>query len=229
MESQSISIIIPTLNEAGYIDKTCEHLKELFSNTELIIVDGGSSDDTLTRGSRYGRVIRSPRGRAIQMNTGAREATGEILWFLHADCLPHPESINKIRETVSPDRVIAGAFEYRLDGDGSIYRISEYLSNLKNRFLNLIYGDMGIFVDAQIFRQVGGFREIPIMEDMDFCKRVKRVGNIAILPYCIMTSARRWKKEGPVINIIRNWFLQLGWALGVSPLYLIRWYPTDGK
>ena len=229
MQSQTITIIIPTLNESGYIDKTCKHLKKMDSNIELIIVDGGSSDDTMALGSRHGRVISSKRGRAIQMNAGALKATGKILWFLHADCLPHPESIHKIKEVVSAEGVIAGAFEYLLDGNGSLYRISEYLSNRKNRFLNLIYGDMGIFVDAQIFKQLGGFREIPIMEDMDFCKRIKKVGKIVILPYCILTSARRWKKEGPFKNIIRNWALQLGWALGVSPLYLVRWYPTDGK
>jgi rSAM/selenodomain-associated transferase 2 len=217
------------LNEAGFIEKTCQHLMDMSTTAELIIVDGGSTDDTVTLGSHYGKVITSPRGRAIQMNSGARHATGEVYWFLHADCLPHPESVKKIQETVEADQVIAGAFEYRLDAEGSLYRISEYLSNRKNRILKLIYGDMGIFVKAPVFSQMGGFREIPIMEDIDFCKRIKPFGKIVILPYPMMTSARRWKQEGPVRNFLRNWMLQLGWAIGVSPKYLAKWYPADIK
>jgi rSAM/selenodomain-associated transferase 2 len=229
MNRPAVTIIIPTLNEAGFIGRTCRHLAEMGFDSELLIVDGGSNDDTVKQASAYGRIIHSPTGRAIQLNKGASVASGEIFWFLHADCLPHEDSLQKIEETLAFNGIVAGAFEYRLDADGALYRIAEHLSNRKNRTLNLMFGDMGIFVKKAIFEQMDGFREIPLMEDLDFCKRIKSFGKITILPYPIMTSARRWKKEGPVKNFVRNWFLQLAWAMGVSPFYLAKWYPIDVK
>jgi rSAM/selenodomain-associated transferase 2 len=229
MNSWKISIIIPVLNESEYLAKTCVALQKSECSCEIIIVDGGSIDGTPELGSKYGIIISSPRGRSAQMNAGASKATGDILWFLHADCIPHVDSLSAIKQIMQNKEVIGGAFEYRMDGDGIIYRIAESLSNLKNKRFLLLYGDMGIFTRASTFRQLRGFREIPIMEDLDFGQRLKKLGKIVILPLPIMTSARRWKKEGPVKNFSRNWLLQLGWAFGISADYLAKWYPFDVK
>ena len=229
MNSCKISIIIPVLNEAEYLDKTCEKLQKSGSGNEIIIVDGGSTDGTPELGKKYGTVISSPRGRSVQMNAGASMATGDILWFLHADCIPHTDSLKTIKQLMQNKEVTGGAFVYRLDGKGVVYRISESLSNLKNKSFLLLYGDMGIFTRVSAFRKLNGFREIPIMEDLDFGQRLKKLGKIVILPLPIVTSARRWKTEGPVKNFSRNWILQLGWALGISPDYLAKWYPFDVK
>jgi rSAM/selenodomain-associated transferase 2 len=229
MNSCKISIIIPVLNESEYLAQTCEALQESGSGCEIIIVDGGSIDGTPELGSKYGIIISAPQGRSAQMNAGASKATGDILWFLHADCIPHVDSLRAIKQIMQNNKVIGGAFEYRLDGNGIFYRIAESLSNLKNKRFLLLYGDMGIFTRASAFRQLSGFQDIPIMEDLDFGQRLKKLGKIVILPLPIMTSARRWKKEGAVKNFSRNWLLQLGWACGISPDYLAKWYPINVK
>jgi glycosyltransferase involved in cell wall biosynthesis len=158
------------------------------------------------------------------MNAGANVALGDVLWFLHADCQPHPDSIRAIRQALEDRAIVGGGFEYNLDHHGLFFRLTEVTSNLKNRLLKLLYGDMGIFVRRDIFRRMGGYRDIPLMEDMDFCKRLKRFGKIVILPQRIETSARRWVEEGIIAYLLRTQLLKIGWALGVAPDNLARWY-----
>ncbi len=191
---------------------------------EIIVVDGGSTDGTIEIAAAHVRVYKAPRGRGIQMNTGTRFARGDVYWFIHADCFPHSNSLNAILQTLKNRHIAGGGFEYILDSPGWIYRISEILSNRKNRKLNWLFGDMGIFVRKEVFDQMGGFRSYEVLEDMDFCKRLKNHGMITILPLPMTTSARRWKQEGPVKNITRNWFLQFAWSLGISPTWLAKWY-----
>lgn len=219
-----ISIIIPVLNEAQIIQNICEKIHEMGNYRELLVVDGGSYDETCQLATPYASVLSSRQGRAIQMNTGARNAQGNILWFLHADCIPHPNSIDAILNAIQNLQIAGGAFSYHLDADGLIYRLSEGLSNYKNRIFNVFYGDMGIFIRKNIFQKMGGYQEIPLMEDIDLCLRLKKMGKTIILPQRILTSARRWKDEGPLKNIIRNWLLQLGWISGISPHFLIKYY-----
>ncbi|GAB4372909.1 MAG: TIGR04283 family arsenosugar biosynthesis glycosyltransferase [Calditrichia bacterium] len=219
-----ISIIIPTLNESQTIGDLVNYLHHLDSTTEIIVVDGNSQDDTFSRIPAIAKKIRAPRGRALQMNAGAARACGNVLWFLHADCRPHPYSLPAIKKVLGNSSVVGGAFEYRHDCSTLLYRVSDYLSNRKNQLFELIYGDMGIFVRRTTFEKIGRFAEIPIMEDMDFCQRLKREGKIVILPWCMMTSSRRWIKEGPLKNILRNWLLQIGWKMGFHPATLARYY-----
>lgn len=227
IKNNNISIIIPTLNEAKNIRNTCANVRQIGHTGELIIVDGGSTDHTPQLALPFGKVITSQRGRAVQMNTAAKLAKGEILWFLHADCNPHPRSLEAIQTALRNNSVVGGAFIYILDEPGMIYRLSEFLSNHKNRILSIFYGEMGIFVRKTAFERLGGYLEIPIMEDIDFCLRLKKIGSVAILPQHILVSARRWKKEGVAKNIIRNWLLQIGWRLGISPQSLVKFYPLN--
>ena len=221
---KSISVIIPTLNESENIERVLGHLQKIDNTLELIVVDGGSTDETVTRAKKYAKVVQSIRGRGAQMNAGGKSAKGDILWFIHADCFPHQDSVNAIVNTLSIDKIVGGAFEYNLDGKGFLYRWSEINSNFKNRVFKLCCGDMGIFVKKDVFEQMEGYKKIPIMEDMDFCKRLKKMGDIVILPQRISTSTRRWEDEGKIKNLIRNWLLQIGWTFGINPKILARWY-----
>jgi rSAM/selenodomain-associated transferase 2 len=224
-----ISIIIPTLNEEERIGSLLKHIRSFAPNVEIIVVDGGSRDRTVARSGRATRVVQSARGRAAQMNAGARMASGDVLWFIHADCVPHRDSITAIRIALKDSCVRGGGFEFALDSPGLFFRLVERLSNLKNRLAGMVYGDMGIFIRADVFRSLGGFADLPLMEDMDICRRLKRKGKIAILPQRISTSARRWIGEGAVRNLVRNWCLQIAWVLGASPATLARYYhTTDG-
>jgi rSAM/selenodomain-associated transferase 2 len=220
----TISIIIPTLNEVERIGPLLEYVRTAAGDVEVIVVDGGSRDGTLDRVGTAARVVASPRGRAVQMNAGARVASGDVLWFVHADCRPHPGSIAAMRQALLDPDVVGGAFEYSLDVSRRFFRLVEAASNLKNRLAGLAYGDMGVFVRADAFRDLGGFREWPIMEDLDLCRRMKRVGKVAILPQRISTSTKRWTEEGILYNIVRNWCLQVAWLLGASPTALARFY-----
>jgi rSAM/selenodomain-associated transferase 2 len=220
----SISIIIPTLNEGDMIGELLGYLHHLEHSVEIIVVDAGSSDDTIDRAKSMATIVHSPRGRGLQMNNGARFASGDILWFLHADCRPHPDSLRAMGEALTDPAIVGGAFEYNLDHPGFFFRLTEMASNAKNHLLRLVYGDMGIFVRRTVFESLGGYKEIPVMEDMDFCKRLKRQGDIVILPYRINTSARRWMEEGIIKTWFRGYILQLAWVLGVSPDRLAKWY-----
>jgi rSAM/selenodomain-associated transferase 2 len=224
MERLSISAIIPTLNEQGNIKSLLDYLRQLDPTLELIIADGGSSDETVSLAEGLSRVVHATRGRGAQMNAGANIATGEVLWFLHADCRPHPDSIHAIQLALADEAVAGGGFEYNLYHPAFRFRVIEYLSNRKNRLLQWLFGDMGIFVRREIFKKMGGYKEIPLMEDMDFSKRLKQHGKIEILPQRTNTSARRWIEEGYILNSLLSWILQSAWALGASPDILARFY-----
>ncbi len=220
----AISVIIPTLNEEENIQSLLKYLKQLDNRLQLIVVDANSEDNTVAATQKLSQVVRSSRGRGVQMNKGANIAKGDILWFLHADCRPHPDSIQAMKRAFADENIVGGGFEYNLNHPGFRFRLVEFLSNRKNRMLQWLFGDMGIFIRREIFEQMGGYQEIPLMEDMDFSKRLKKHGKIAILPQRMNTSARRWIEEGYIFNSIRSWALQSAWTLGVSPYTLKKWY-----
>jgi len=224
MKRLSISVIIPTLNERENIETLLNYLHRLDNELELIVADAGSVDKTVEKARNMSKVIHSARGRGVQMNEGAKAATGDIIWFIHADCRPHPASIDAMMQALANENVVGGGFEYRLNQSGFKFRLAENLSNYKNRLLKLLFGDMGIFVRRKIFEKMGGYKDIPLMEDMDFSKRLKKHGKIVILPQHMNTSARRWIEEGFVLHSIRSWTFQSIWAFGVSPFFLAKWY-----
>lgn len=220
----NLSIIIPTRNESESIPALLKYLGSIAPEAERIVADGGSTDDTAELAAGEACVVHAATGRGIQMNAGARRARGSVLWFLHADCRPHPASVARMVAALEDPGVVGGAFEYALDHPHFYFRAVEFLSNRKNRLLKLFYGDMGIFVRKGVFEALGGYAEIPLMEDMDFCRRLKKRGRVTVLPCRMRTSARRWEQEGLVKTAVRNWALQIAWALGVSPEILSRYY-----
>ncbi|UCE04656.1 MAG: hypothetical protein JSW07_13640 [bacterium] len=138
------------------------------------------------------------------MNVGAKVATGDVFWFIYADCRPHSDSIDAMRKALMNENIVSDAFMYRLNHPGFKYRLAQTLSNYKNRLLHLLFGNMGICVRRNIFQKMGGYKEIPLMEDMDFCKRFKQYDKIVTLPQKMTSYARRWIEEGYVLNSLRR-------------------------
>jgi rSAM/selenodomain-associated transferase 2 len=221
-----ISIIIPALNEASGIERTIASTLASV-NTEVIVVDGGSSDDTLSLAQNMGaKAIASPAGRAHQMNLGARAATGDILLFLHADtCLP-PGFDALVRAALRSDRrrAIAGAFALKIDGVSPQLRWVEWGVRWRSRVLQMPYGDQAIFLRADTFHKIDGFPALPIMEDFELVRRLRRLGKIAIVSAPVVTSARRWLQRGVFSTTVINQMVILGYFLGVDQERLKQFY-----
>ncbi|MFQ6059072.1 MAG: TIGR04283 family arsenosugar biosynthesis glycosyltransferase [Anaerolineae bacterium] len=219
-----VSIIVPVLNEAKVIESLLEHLLGLEGEHEVIVVDGGSSDDTAAIASRYVKVISSERGRARQMNAGAREARGEVLLFLHADCRLPAGAIRGIEAALADPACVGGCFTLSLGEEGLIYRLISLLSSLRMRLTGRMTGDEGIFVRREIFVRMGGFPEIALMEDWEFSRRLRSYGRVKQLPLKITTSARRWKKCGLWRTIWLMQKIKILYALNMPPEKLKRLY-----
>jgi rSAM/selenodomain-associated transferase 2 len=220
-----ITVIIPVLNEADNIAKNVLYLAKN-KDIEIIIVDGDSKDNSIEVAKKLGfKVIKSPQaGRAFQMNQGARAAQGEILLFLHADTVLPAGYQQLIRTTLSRPNTIAGAFKLAIDSPKLSLRFIETMTNWRSRLLSLPYGDQGIFLYASTFRDVGGFANLPIMEDFELIQRLKKRGKIAIVNEFITTSDRRWQKLGVMKTTIINQLIIIGYYLGVSPHHLSHLY-----
>jgi uncharacterized protein len=225
-----ISIVIPALNEAGSIGKVLSDIHSL-PNVEIILVDGGSIDDTISIAQNLGaNVISSAKGRARQMNAGAKAATGEILLFLHADTVLPLGFETMVRSTLQPPLVgeipapIAGAFSLQIDDPLPSLRWIERLVAWRSKWRQMPYGDQAIFLKAQTFWELGGFEEMPIMEDFELMRRLQRLGRIETLAATVVTSARRWLKRGVWQTTFINQAIVLGYLVGVSPARLASWY-----
>ena len=219
----NICVIIPVLNEAKVIER---NLRDLNKNliTETIVSDGGSNDATVEIASRFAKVVRSNPGRGTQMNFGAKAATSDILLFLHVDTILPDQWRERILSSMANEGVVGGAFSLSIDSDRLSHRIIAATANLRSRLTKLPYGDQGIFVKRSVFEKIGGFKDIPIMEDVDLMRRLKKSGKIVILDDKVKTSARRWEKEGIVYTTIRNWLLLTLYYMGVTPERLCKLY-----
>ena len=222
-----ISIIIPALNETATIGRTLSHLEGV-DDLEVIVVDGGSNDGTAELAETQGaKVIQSQPGKAVQMNAGAAAASGDILAFLHADTLLPEGFSGQIISALNQKGVVAGAFRLSIDSTAAGIRIIERVANYRSRLLRLPYGDQALFIKKSLFEKMGGFAEVPIMEDFILVRRLNRKGKIVILPTAVTTSPRRWMHYG----IVKTWFINqaiiIAYYLGITPERLTRWYRRE--
>lgn len=219
-----ISIIIPVLNEEGTIQAT---LRSLPSSVEPIVVDGGSTDRTCERAEESARVIRAPRGRARQLNAGAKAATEDLLLFLHADTRLPKEAFREISRTVEAGYV-GGGFLGRFDSNHLLFRFGYPFRDLRTRLFFEIYGDQGIFVRRDVFEALGGYRDFPILEDYEFIQRLRKSGPVRVIPYPIVMSARRYLKHGILRQHFRNLSIIGRYLWGVDPRNLVQSYEGTG-
>ena len=217
-----ISVIIPALNEAGNILPCMGSVKNQPGEFELIVVDGGSVDGTVEAVEPHARVIRSERGRAVQMNLGARHSTGEILLFLHADSRLPPNAFPLVERVLADPGFVGGTFGLRFNNQKFLLRFIAFFSRFKFRYFH--YGDQGIFVKRSVFKELNGFAEIPLMEDVDFLRRLQRTGRVALLKQPITTSARRFLERGIIRQQLMNIILVIFYLLGARPEHLKKWY-----
>ena len=224
----AISVIIPTLNEAGRI---CDILSNLVpeSALETIVVDGGSIDDTCALAEVYGaRLVASEKGRARQMNAGATAARGRILLFLHADTILPPDFSDLVQDALRKSGVVAGAFSIRYDSYTPMLRLIEWSANLRSRWFRLPYGDQALFVSSSLFHELGGFPNLPVMEDLAFVRSLRKRGRIATLPTPAVTSARRWLTIGTWRVAFFHLTGLIAFWLGVSPDRIHAWFLRGG-
>ena len=218
-----ISVIIPVLNEAKILNQSLSRLTPQLKGHELIIVDGGSTDNTSLIAKKYGQVIFSERGRARQLNAGAAAARGDIFLFLHADVWLDSGAIEAVEKAISAGYV-GGAFKQRIDGDHPLYRLIERTANLRAKRARIFYGDGGIFIRRAEFNQIGGFPEIPIMEEVELSRKLRRRGKVTLVEPGIHISARRWQKNGILRTTLTNWLITLLYLLRVPPNHLAKLY-----
>jgi rSAM/selenodomain-associated transferase 2 len=228
-ETGLISIIVPALNEAGGIKQMLQDLQAMrHRGHEIIVVDGGSSDNTAALCAPLAdRVLTTAAGRARQMQAGAALARGSVLWFLHADTRAPQQADRAIHAALRGGDHHWGRFNVRFSEPGVLLGVVATLMNLRSRLTRIATGDQGIFVTRELFERVGGFPQMPLMEDIAFSRRLRSRSRPVCLRECLITSARRWRHHGAVRTIILMWSLRLAYFLGVSPMRLARHYPPN--
>ena len=220
-----VSIIIPVLNEAEHIADTLVSLASYRSQGhEVIVIDGGSNDDTVSISEQYAdRVLFSDAGRAMQMNSGIDEASGDALLFLHADTRLPADAVTKLIHAVE-DGYFWGRFNVRLSGKHFMFRIIECMMNLRSCITGVVTGDQAIFVSHESIEIVGAYPRLPLMEDVVFSKRLRKLGWPACIRQQVVTSSRRWEDKGILRTMLLMWRLRLLFFLGVSADRLARQY-----
>lgn len=218
-----VSIIVPVLDEESAIASTLEGLSPF--PAEVIVVDGGSRDRTaeIARQMQV-NVVDSPRGRARQMNAGAAAAAGDVFLFLHADTRLPASAIEDVGSALNDPGCVGGRFDLKLDDDRIVFRLIGVLISLRSRLSKIATGDQAIFVRRRVFEAMTGFPEIPILEDVAFCRALKKKGKVACLRSQVVTSARRWQKDGVTRTIVKMWAIKFLFLIGVSPFKLKRFY-----
>ncbi len=221
-----LSIIMPVLNEEIILEHQLLHLKKQCEQNEceLLIVDGGSRDQTVTIAERYGRVIHAGRGRATQMNAGAATASGEVFLFLHADTQLPSDAFSAIERALQAPNVVGGAFQICFNCDQWSYRLVAAVTNLRSRLRKSFTGDQAYFIRASSFRDIGGYPEQPLMEDLEIVTRLKKRGNFILLPHYVTTSARRHTRLGLLPSVLFMWYLRVLYTFGTSPTRLQSMY-----
>ena len=191
----------------------------------MLVADGGSDDMTPQIAAEvHGRILHVPRGRASQQNAAAREARGDVLLFLHADCALGDDVQDQLVRTLANPRILHGALKQRIEAPGLAYRLLERGNAARVRWLGLPYGDQAIFVRRAVFEELGGFPDVPLLEDLILMRRLRRRAWPALLPGPVFVSPRRWQKHGVIRQTLRNWRIVTAHSLGASPDSLARQY-----
>ncbi len=227
----SIAVVIPTLNEERVLSRTLLAVRQLRFD-EVVLVDGGSRDQTVSiaEGQLPGlslhpaKVMIAEPGRARQMNAGARSTRSDVLLFLHADTLLPPETRTEIERVLENPRYVGGRFDVRFEDDRGWAWLVSRLMNWRSRWSGIATGDQALFVRRSVFDDLGGFADVPLMEDIELTRRLKRAGSMAALRSQVTTSFRRWEQQGALRTIVQMWLLRLLYWIGVPPQILNRFY-----
>jgi rSAM/selenodomain-associated transferase 2 len=221
-----LSVILPVLNEAELIGPVLEPLQALRQQGhELILVDGGSADGTLARAAGLvDLVIHTPRGRATQMRAGAERARGDWMWFIHGDTRVSAAAVTALLRTLDDPRACWGRFDVRLDGEAWPLRVIERLINLRSRLSGIATGDQALFMRRDLYHRLGGWPDLPIMEDVAMSRALKTLARPRCLREPVHTSSRRWERHGVLPTVWLMWRLRLAFALGADPARLARRY-----
>src|SRR5438874_12453418 len=222
-EGTRFSIIVPVWNEAPLIRPFLQHVRERAPETEIIVVDGGSSDGTAKLAETFAdRIVTTRRNRAVQMNVGARAASGDVLWFLHVDVELPAQCLDEIGRTLNDPNVAGGYFRIRLPQSPFVYRLTDSFAHYAGILLRMRCGDHGIFCRRQLFEDLGGFPETPIMEDVEFFRMLHQCGQVAYTHKRIVVSPRRYEEVGVLLLTLAYGLFEALYA-AVFPLRHLRW------
>jgi len=225
MSDLSVAVVIPVLNEDKSLLQHINTFKALDNKYHVVFCDSGSIDKTCSVLQQHKlHYCTSAKGRAIQMNTGAVLSKSDIILFMHADTVMTASGIEAVKKVMLDDSVVGGHFDIRLSGEGFVFRVIEWMINLRSRMTGISTGDQCQFVRRSVFEAMGGFPKQALMEDVEFSKRLKRYGKLVSLRDKVVTSSRRWEQYGVVKTIALMWKMRLLYWLGISPETLAQMY-----
>ncbi len=219
----TISIIIPAYKEGERLEKLTQKFTGI-KGCEIVAAMVEGDEATIKPGSDEAIIVYAQKGRAKQMNAGAAIASGDILIFLHADTAIAPESLADVRLALSEPCVVGGAYRFKIDASSFAYSLIGFMANLRSRWFKAPYGDQALFIKRDVFQKIGGYKDMPIMEDTRLVADMKREGKIAIIDDYAITSSRKWMQEGASYTTIRNWLIMLAYKMGAKPETLVKWY-----